>query len=409
MMVFNPLFLQNTADSERIIMSKPGKIENANYLFSDLIKVYLNDGSSGEESIPTELSELGKICLDNNLPLQVTGQGKFNLILPKSLNQESPILKLEDFLPPEIADMLKDIKLEELTGNKLFLKNQNLPLEKLINILQNISNTLKSGTTPESIEKKIEILSKISNDGEVSDESVKKIFEENDVLFLKFEIGEALLNLLFQNDHELIKKLKNPDLDILKSQLKNNPGSLKQDQFNLSLEFQTHKTGTEKTSSIINTGTKSFSQSDLSEALKINKNQLSKNTFFKTSDLSTNKTAEVKPSLEIITLKKVVSDVTKSMVTESGLGMKDLKIEDLRQTELVSNKNLLGRADFVKLNDLNHPRRPYQEIENAAQTGKTKSPTLKQFNELYNSGEENRAKLFNIGKIHTSEKGNINI
>ncbi|MCB9258035.1 MAG: flagellar hook-length control protein FliK [Ignavibacteriales bacterium] len=102
-MIFNPLFI-NENGSNQFLVTKPGKLSNNKYLFSDIVKVVMNPSEEPKNPLNINLENLnGKIKINSNSdqkPVQLT----FKYL--SDTDNEQAKYDLADLLPEDIAKLL---------------------------------------------------------------------------------------------------------------------------------------------------------------------------------------------------------------------------------------------------------------------------------------------------------------
>ncbi|MCP5063247.1 MAG: hypothetical protein GY936_12385 [Ignavibacteriae bacterium] len=103
-MQFNPLFLSETGNTQTLV-SKNNKMQSNKYLFSDIVKVVMQDGEGNQKLKNIKIDE--KISGELNLTLNpelVTQELQSKIIT----NSENELMKLQlaDILPADMADLL---------------------------------------------------------------------------------------------------------------------------------------------------------------------------------------------------------------------------------------------------------------------------------------------------------------
>ena len=103
-MQFNPLFLSETGNTQTLV-SKNNKMQSNKYLFSDIVKVVMQDGEGNQKLKNITIDE--KISDELNLTLNpelVTQELQSKTIT----NSENELMKLQlaDILPADMADLL---------------------------------------------------------------------------------------------------------------------------------------------------------------------------------------------------------------------------------------------------------------------------------------------------------------
>jgi|YelNatPaOPRAMG01_1025707.scaffolds.fasta_scaffold00063_59 hypothetical protein len=420
-MLFNPLFVQTSSQTDLIATPKASKLNNASYLFSDIIRIVdENNSQSNQSSEPALNKKAGsEDSLLNSLSIILSSLNQIDANSATKAETSNGIINIDDLIKgllPENSKNNKSIlETSESTSKSSDTKTINLltnssDVNSFLQIIFNLFPALK--ITP--VDDRNFLVQPAANrsNGSVTDEKQKiekiisNFLQTNNNVILNFNIGSKQFNVEIQKIEDPFKSLKSDVQTGSTSELINTTGKT-QDNKNFSSEVSSNNffvdlTENSNTKVVI----KNSNSNDLNLSL-VDSKTTSKNNESNYPNAAINQNVEEEKNFNSTTLNnvEVESNLTKSNYTSENNQITSIIGNNTEHIKVSSTSKEVEKQNYVDIKF--QPLQSTQEKDYEGLTGnnfanKTGLTSSQTRNVLTSNNSQNSKAEDNLGQ--TSEE-----